>query len=162
ALVLFVVAVLGSGAGICVHLGLAGRSSAAERLPAAGQRVAERQFIALVEQERGGREARRDETHLIGKIVGVAKDGKSITIQTPPVNRDEEPGKRQIKLTDKTELKFFGVGPGGARLSAGMMAHLWTVAAGKDVAAKIYLGDGRGRDGSIQPDFSGKLIGISK
>src|SRR5262249_26840205 len=56
----------------------------------------------------------------------------------------------------------FGVGPGGARLSAGMMAHVWTVAAGKDVAAKIYLEDGRGRDSSIQPDFSGKLISISK
>jgi RNA polymerase sigma factor (sigma-70 family) len=147
ALVLFVVAVLGSGVGFCAQGGLAGGPSASR------QGTGDRQFTAFVEQERGR------EGSITGKIVGVAKDGKSITLETPPVERGGEPVKQTIKLNDKTEQKFFGVGPGGARLTEGMPARVWTGEGLKDVATKMQIG---ARANYLGPDIRGKVTSVSK
>jgi RNA polymerase sigma factor (sigma-70 family) len=152
AVILFVVAILGSGVGLCTQ-GVLPEGPSAFR-----QRVEDRQFTVSVEQERGGREG-RDDGSISGKIVGVAKDGKSITLETPPVERGGEPVKQTIKLNDKTELKYFGVGPGGAKLTEGSRARIWPTDGAKDVAAKIQIG---GKVSYLGPDISGQVTGISK
>lgn len=126
--VLFAVLVLGSGAGVSTLGGQADRAPAASLTPAANQ-PADGDCAGLIEQERGGREAPANAATLRGRIVAVAEDGKSITVEVPSVNRGEGPVKREIKLTDKTELKFFGVGPGGAKLAEGLLVQIWTTEA---------------------------------
>ncbi len=125
ALVLFVVAVLGSGAGFFAHRSLADRSAAAEPTPAAERPVGAADFTALAEQDRGDRKPDPNAANFRGKIVAVAKGGKSITIETPATERGGAPVKHDLKLTDKTEVKFFGVGLGGAKLAEGLQAQIW-------------------------------------
>lgn len=74
-----------------------------------------------------------------GKVVGVAKDGKSITIETPPQNRGEEPGKIDIKIAGTTKVVFFNVIPGGDDISEGQFARVWLADNSKDTADTILL-----------------------
>jgi RNA polymerase sigma factor (sigma-70 family) len=159
AICLFVVAFLGSGAGLFTRGSMAERALAAEPTPAGALvKDADHEFTALLAQERGGRDS-REPPSLSAKIVGVAKDGKSITVETPSPNRGEGPVKHEIKLDDKTELKFFGVGPDGAKLVEGLLAQIWSRGDAKDSALRLYVYSAHGR---LAADFSGKLTGVSK
>jgi RNA polymerase sigma factor (sigma-70 family) len=83
-------------------------------------------------RERGGPAA-----DAAGKIVALAKDGKSFTLEMPV--RGGEPTKLDVKLDDKTAMVFFNVGPDGAKLGEGLQAQAWLQAGSKDTAAKLSL-----------------------
>ena len=75
---------------------------------------------------------------ITGRVTAVAADGKSITVETFR-GRDEEAKKIEVKLTDKTEVIFSGVGPGGAKPTEGYAAMVWTAEGSKDTATKMHL-----------------------
>ena len=84
-----------------------------------------------------------------GKVVGVAKDGKSFTLETAARGRGEEPKSIESKITDKTRIAYLGVGPNGAKPSDGYMAQVQLEEGSKDTAEQIMFGKlgtgGRGR-----------------
>lgn len=76
-----------------------------------------------------------------GKVLAVAADGKSLTIETPPP-RDVRGGaakKVEVKLTDKTNLLYNGVGPGGAKPTVGYLASAVLEDGSMDTAVQVYL-----------------------
>ena len=85
--------------------------------------------------------------YLTGKIIGVAKDGNSFTLETPPIARGEAPGSKEVKLTVATEVIFNGVGPDGAKVAFGLGAQVWLVEDSQDTAAKVVLTKGGGERG---------------
>ncbi len=87
---------------------------------------------------------------LVGKVMSVAKDGKSFTVETPPTERGGEPGKATVKLGEKAALTFNGVGFDRAKPTEGYQAQVWFEANSKDTAATVAFhgpeGAGRAAD----------------
>ena len=77
-------------------------------------------------------------TQAMGKVVGVAKDGKSFTVVSHSRDRGEEPKKTEVKIGDKTAVTYGGVGPNGATPTKGYGAQV-TLEKGKDVAASVHF-----------------------
>jgi RNA polymerase sigma factor (sigma-70 family) len=95
---------------------------------------------------------------IAGTVVQVAPDGKSFTLEVPPATRGEEPTKAQVKLTEKTQIAYGGVGPGGATLTVGYGARVW-MADGKDVATQVHL---QGKETTRRgPNVTGKVAAVS-
>jgi RNA polymerase sigma factor (sigma-70 family) len=105
--------------------------------------------------ERGVQEPRVD---VMGKVAGVAADGKSLTLSIAPRERGEEPGKVDIKLDDKTDTAYFQVGPDGARPTEGHVARVWLADGSKDTAGKIFF-QGVPKE---SPILRGKVTAIGK
>jgi RNA polymerase sigma factor (sigma-70 family) len=86
-------------------------------------------------------------TVLTGKVVAVSKDGKSFTVEEPSKVRGEEPKRTEVKLTDKSKVAFFGVGPGEAKVTEGMVAQVRLLDGSSDTAsqAMFYKPGERGR-----------------
>jgi RNA polymerase sigma factor (sigma-70 family) len=74
-----------------------------------------------------------------GKVVAVAKDGKSFTVEVPPSKRGEEAKRTEVKLTDKTKLAFNSVGPGEAKVTEGLMAHVRLLDGSNDTAGQALF-----------------------
>jgi hypothetical protein len=83
---------------------------------------------------------------LSGKVVAVAKDGKSFTMEAAPTVRGEEPKRTEVKLTDKTKLSFSGVGPGEAKVSDGLIATVRLLDGSTDTASQAQFQKPGGRD----------------
>jgi RNA polymerase sigma factor (sigma-70 family) len=104
-------------------------------------------------------EAAADEklTESTGKVIGIGKDGKSFTLEFPPVTRGEDPKKIDVPIGEKTQVSFFGVGPGSAKLTEGYTVRVWR-AEGKDVPAFVLF---TGTATSLfrrPPDLSGRVV----
>jgi hypothetical protein len=94
-----------------------------------------------------------------GKVAAVSKDGKTITLESPPQARGEEPRKADFMLTDKTAVVFHQVGPGGAKVAEGMLGRLWMEGSSKDHAARAsFVGQVREREAMTV----GRVVAISK
>jgi RNA polymerase sigma factor (sigma-70 family) len=91
--------------------------------------------------------AREKDALLVGKVVGLGKDGNGITLEVPAAVRGEEPAKAEVKIVPGTEIIFQGVGSGEAKLMEGYGARVWLQDGSTDTAAKIVLSKGgeRGR-----------------
>jgi hypothetical protein len=81
------------------------------------------------------------ETHAIvrGKVAGIGKDGQSITLETPGKERGDPPISVEIKLAPKAKLIFNGVGPDGALLTEGYLAHATLAEGSTDTADQVVL-----------------------
>jgi hypothetical protein len=91
-----------------------------------------------------------------GKVVAIAKDGKSFTIEVAAQGRGDEPGKLVIKITDKTAIAYNGVAENGAKLTEGYHARVQLENGSKDVAAVVtFAATDSGRRG---PDMAGKVV----
>jgi hypothetical protein len=100
-----------------------------------------------------------------GRVSAVSADGKTVTLQTPPANRGDEPKKVDIKLVDATQINFSNVTPGGAQPKEGYFAAVQLLAGTTDVAANVrFIGADReamdvaGRVSSVSSD--GKIITV--
>ena len=94
---------------------------------------------------------------LSGKAVGVSKDGKTITLEMPPQERGGEAKRTDVKITDKTEITYNGVGLNGAKPTEGYLAHAWLESGSTDTAAKVsFWADGPG------PTVEGKVVAVAK
>src|SRR5204863_6461681 len=74
-----------------------------------------------------------------GKVLNITKDGKTLTLETPPKERGEEPGKIDIKIAPATKVVFFNVIAGGDEISEGQLARVWLEGNSKDTADTIIL-----------------------
>jgi RNA polymerase sigma factor (sigma-70 family) len=107
--------------------------------------------------EKTGRDVPEAKADTAGRIVGVSKDGKVLTVE-PPAVRGEEVVKHEIKVDDKTNLIYFQVGADGARPSEGYVARVWYAAGSKDTASKLHLQAPEQHD----PMMRGKVVAIAK
>jgi hypothetical protein len=109
-------------------------------------------------QDRGNRG--NDTPTNTGKVVSVGKDGKSFSIEMLAKVRGEEPGKLEIKITDKTAITYNSVRENGAKLTEGYLARVTLENGSKDIAAAVnFFGTDAGRQG---PDLMGEVAGSTK
>jgi RNA polymerase sigma factor (sigma-70 family) len=151
---LLALAVLGTGAGLFGHRVLAQRPAAGGQGPAA-ERAA---------QKAAAQAAREDvkAPQVAGKVVAVAKDGKSFTLEIPARGRGDdaqEAKKIDVKIGDKTVVTYHGVGPDAARPTEGYGARVRLQDGAKDVAAGVTF---QGSVNVRSPDVAGKVIGVAK
>jgi RNA polymerase sigma factor (sigma-70 family) len=107
------------------------------------------------ERNRGNQDSITD-----GKIVAIAKDGKSFTIEVPAKNRGEAPSKHTIKLTDKTAIIYISVLENGAKLTEGYHARVKLENGSTDIAETATLDNGEVVRGGA--DLSGEIAGFTK
>jgi RNA polymerase sigma factor (sigma-70 family) len=78
-----------------------------------------------------------------GKVVGLSKDGREVTVQIPKWKKKGQPPrparKMQIKLGDGIEIAYFGVRPGGARPAVGYWVQVWQRDGAKDEGRVVRL-----------------------
>jgi hypothetical protein len=83
-----------------------------------------------------------------GKVVGIANNGSTFSVELPGKSREEEAKKLDIKLTIDTRISYTGVGPGEAKLAEGYHAHVWLADGSTDTAYQVTFtksGTGGGR-----------------
>jgi RNA polymerase sigma factor (sigma-70 family) len=158
ALVLIVVGILGSGAGLLAHHALADRTertqTAEVKQPvvraAAGtppnwdaRNQAEEEYPVFAEvnsapaaPDQGGKEI--DPRQLVGTVVQVDRDGKRLGLVVPS-KVEGEASRKEIEITNRTQLVFSNVGPNEANLTAGYRATVWLEKDGNNVAARMHL-----------------------
>lgn len=80
----------------------------------------------------------RPETRIsvFGKLI--SGDDKSLTIESG--GRGEEPMKRTVKISDKSEVRYFNVIVGGAKPTEGMQAQVWFEGANETAAIVTLTG----------------------
>jgi RNA polymerase sigma factor (sigma-70 family) len=136
ALLLLLAAFLGSGIGVVAHDVLARPEPTPGPVPV--QVAVLTRDIA--EETAGGRdEAPRTRPEFMGKIAAIAKDARSITVEVAPAERGDAVKTIEVKLTASTKLRFSSVGLGGAKLTEGYLAQVWTVDGAKDTADHIHV-----------------------
>jgi RNA polymerase sigma factor (sigma-70 family) len=82
---------------------------------------------------------RERDPQVFGKVAAVSKDSKTITLELRGRGRDEDTPKLDVKITDKTRLAFYGVGPGEAKPAEGLGAQVLLNEGSKDTAAGILF-----------------------
>jgi RNA polymerase sigma factor (sigma-70 family) len=100
---------------------------------------------------------------LNGGVAAVSADGKTVTLTIAALERGAEPRRLDLRLTDKTEITYFGVRPNGARPTEGYAATVWLQAGSSDIAARVRFsysdtprGGIRGQVAAVSAD--GKVI----
>ncbi|VTR93718.1 sigma-70 family rna polymerase sigma factor : RNA polymerase sigma factor, sigma-70 family OS=Singulisphaera acidiphila (strain ATCC BAA-1392 / DSM 18658 / VKM B-2454 / MOB10) GN=Sinac_6419 PE=4 SV=1: Sigma70_r2: Sigma70_r4_2 [Gemmata massiliana] len=76
-------------------------------------------------------------TIVTGKVVTVAKDGKSFTVESPPPKRGDAGKRTEVKLVSLTKVTFNGVGPGEAKVTEGLNVYARMLDDYPDTAAGI-------------------------
>jgi RNA polymerase sigma factor (sigma-70 family) len=74
-----------------------------------------------------------------GRVVAVANDGKTITLEQSPQNRGDEPKRIDIKLGDKTTVAYQNVTADGTKVAEGFQARIWLENGSKDQAGKAVF-----------------------
>jgi len=98
---------------------------------------------------------------LSAKVVAVAKDAKTFTLEIPSNNRREstEPTRLDVHITDKTEVNYRGVGLNGAKPTEGYQAVVTLEKGSKDVAAKVGFS---AIDPAREGVFVGRVVTVAK
>jgi len=147
---LLALAVLGTGTGLVVQQVLAERLAAEERKP-----VAERGTDRAADRTARPEAKAAD---LTGKVIAVAKDHKSITLQVPGQARGDEPKKLEIKIGDKTAVFYSDIGLDGAKPTEGHMAQVRLAEGSQDVAGEITF---HGSVGFRSPDLTARVVAVA-
>jgi hypothetical protein len=74
-----------------------------------------------------------------GKVVAVAKGGRSFTVEAPVTVRGEEPKRTEVKLTDKTKVAFSGIGTGEAKVAEGLAVTVRLLDGSADTASQALF-----------------------
>lgn len=146
-LALLLIAVLGTGIGMVTREVLAAPAPL-RPLPDPAPAVHRNPVEPVATATGGGDETPRTRPDFFGQIVSVGNDAKTITLKVGAGVAGGRPQTADITLTAKTKLLFSGVGVGGAKLTRGYWAQVWTVAGKKDTADRISV---RGNEGVRSP-----------
>lgn len=99
---------------------------------------------------------------VMGRVVAVSGDLRTITIAIPPReasnNPNARPEEKRINLNDRTKMLFFGVTDGEARPAVGQMAMIWLEPGSSDIAARARF---MKREGEERPDVQGRIKSIN-
>lgn len=178
ALMLFVLGILGSGAGLLAHQILADKSETTQtaewKQPAARaedggspnpdtrdradeeNRVVAREDRIPAAQDRSGTELPQQ---MSGTVVQVDENGKGLSLEIRSKGEGEASKIVELKITDKTLLVFNNVGPNEARPTAGYRAIVWLEQDSKDVAARVHLSGHRNPKNA--PHRTGQVVALA-
>ncbi len=95
---------------------------------------------------------------LSGTVVQIDQDGKGFGLRIPS-KVNGEAFRKQVKLTDRTQLAFSKVGPNEARLAEGYSAEVWLEKDSTDVAARVQLSGFR--NGKNAPHRTGQVVNVT-
>jgi hypothetical protein len=76
---------------------------------------------------------------LTGRVVAVAEDGSSLTLELTGRGVKGPPVRTELAVTERTRFVYDGVGPGGARLTLGYAAKVWTQEGTTNTAGEVTL-----------------------
>src|SRR5262249_2833298 len=96
-----------------------------------------------------------------GLIKDISADGKTITLEVGPKSKGEEATTSVVKIDNKTELLYFGVGPTEAKVRKGYHATGWLVKDSKDTLARMHLGGTKSGKGP-PPDLQGEVATVAR
>jgi len=88
-----------------------------------------------------------DRPDVQGRIIAVADNGKTITVETK--DRDQVTGKVDLHIAPYTQSLYFGVDQDGAKPTADYLVIAWFEKGSKDVPARIRFMKNE-RDGSVR------------
>jgi len=112
--------------------------------------------------EPGAAPAGEKRPDVMGRVVNVSEDGKTLTLAMPPREgagaREARPEEVRIMLSDRTRAAYFGVGDGEAKPAQGLMAMVWLEEGSKDQAARVRF---MKREGEDRPDVQGRVMSVS-
>jgi hypothetical protein len=91
-------------------------------------------------------------TSVDARVVAVSADGARLTVETPTAGGKSEPIRREIKLSAKTRLVFFNIGPGGARLTEGYHVRGWLAEGSEDTAEELMVSGAEKPEGKKPAD----------
>jgi RNA polymerase sigma factor (sigma-70 family) len=74
-----------------------------------------------------------------GVIKNISVDGKTLTIALPTTMKGEEPKMFELKLTDKTAVRFSSVGPDEAKAKEGYLVMAALADNSKDTASRVVF-----------------------
>jgi hypothetical protein len=100
------------------------------------------------------REIKGETARISGTVVRVGEDGKSLSVAFASKGGNKA-NRRDIRVTDKSELVFSQVGLGEARLTEGAFAEIWLEKGSDDKAARVQL-IGRGVPTKV-PHVAGRV-----
>ena len=66
-------------------------------------------------------------------------DGSRFTAESLPPGKGGEPTRQEVKITAKSSLVFFNVGPGGAKLTEGYHVRGWLAEGSEDTADELMV-----------------------
>jgi RNA polymerase sigma factor (sigma-70 family) len=95
-----------------------------------------------------------------GAIKSVANDGKLLTIVTKPKDKNSDEETIEVKLTDKTQVLFFGVGTGETTVNQGQGVAIWLEEKSKDTAAKAHV-HGQKHGKGAKPALTGPISSVA-
>lgn len=103
---------------------------------------------------------------LMGRVVASTEDGRTLTLAMPPRQTDDgrppaadvRPEEIKVTLTERTQVRFFGVSDGEAKIAPGMMAQVWLEEGSKDTAARVRF---MKREGEQRPDVQGRVAAVA-
>ena len=97
---------------------------------------------------------------IAGTVSAIGKDGKSFTLTLPATVRGEEPRKIAVSLDDKTAVTYTGIGPDGAKLTAGYHAQVRLAEGSPELAASVLFQGAAER--GLPPDAAGKIVALAR
>lgn len=95
-----------------------------------------------------------------GIIKSAVNEGKLLTIVTKPKDKNSDEQTVEIKLTDKTQALFFGVGTGGTEVKEGQGVSIWFAENSKDTAARAHFHGDKNAKGA-KPSLAGPLSAVA-
>lgn len=177
ALVLFVVGILGSGAGLLTHQALADlpdketrrqgdreTGSRADEPPfslSPSAKAAEEDLVVAPEDKAPpvpDKVGNALPQQISGTVVRVDRDGQGLALKIP-FKVEGGPSSKEIRITDRTQLVFSNVGPNEARLTEGYGANVWLENDTRNVAARVHLSGNRNIKNA--PHRAGQVVAVA-
>lgn len=98
--------------------------------------------------------------NLTGRVIDVADDGRSITLQLPRYSKSKSPPTtRRVQLDQHTDAEYFFVRYDGEQPTVGYNATVWLRPNASTVAQTVrFSGDKRG---DYSPDLTGRVVAVA-
>jgi anti-sigma factor RsiW len=107
----------------------------------------------------GRKQAPSGKPSFAGKVVALAEDGKSMTLELPAAEKDGPPVRKIFQLSEQTKFSYVNVPLSGERPTVGYQASVW-LEEGADAPVLAVTFSARKPNGP-PPDFAGRLSAVS-
>jgi FecR protein len=94
-----------------------------------------------------------------GRVIGIAEDGNSFTLETAPPAKKEPPGRRTVRLAEQTRLSFVNVPLRGEKPTVGYKAKIWLAEGSTELALAVNFSSMP--NPTPEPDLAGVVQAVS-